>query len=138
MIMNDSLVVTQFIETMELLRVQGPKNSIKAVGDYLRADVPFEGKNDNFDPVSSFKERYGVQLNVEKVFMFTVRLQLEIMATDPPQKKSWDPFNHPQKSSATGVIRCVPGLFGRTVYRVPQSQFTRELSLRLAVLLIFL
>jgi hypothetical protein len=32
----------------------------------LRADVPFEGKNDNFDPVSTSKERYGVQLNVEK------------------------------------------------------------------------
>jgi hypothetical protein len=31
-------------------------------------------------------ERYGVQLNVEKVFMLTVRLQLEITATDPPQK----------------------------------------------------
>jgi hypothetical protein len=37
------LVVTQFIETMELLRVQGPKNNIKAEGDYLRADGPFEG-----------------------------------------------------------------------------------------------
>jgi hypothetical protein len=49
-------------------------------------DVPFEGKNENFDPVSSFKERYGVQLIVEKVFMLTVRLQLEIMATDPPKK----------------------------------------------------
>jgi hypothetical protein len=36
------LVVTQFIETMELLRVQEPKNI--EVGDYLRADVPFEGK----------------------------------------------------------------------------------------------
>jgi hypothetical protein len=85
-ILNDPLVVTQFIETMELLRVQRPKNNIQAVGDYLRADVPFEGKNDNFDPVSTFKERYGVQLNVEKVFMLTVRLQLEIMATDPPKK----------------------------------------------------
>jgi hypothetical protein len=54
---------------MELLRVQGPKNNIQAVSDYLRADVPFEGKNDNFDPVSSSEERYGVQLNVEPVFM---------------------------------------------------------------------
>jgi hypothetical protein len=54
---------------MELLRVQGPKNNILAVGDYLRADVPFESKNDNFDPVLSFKEIYGVQLNVETVFM---------------------------------------------------------------------
>jgi hypothetical protein len=27
---------------MELLHVQGPKSNIKAVGDYLRADGPFE------------------------------------------------------------------------------------------------
>jgi hypothetical protein len=54
---------------MELLRGQVPKNNIKVVGDYLRADGPFESKNDNFDPVSTSKERYGVQLNVEKVFM---------------------------------------------------------------------
>jgi hypothetical protein len=52
---------------LELLRVQGPKSNISAVGDYLRVDVPFEGKNDNFDPVSSYKERYGVQLNMEFV-----------------------------------------------------------------------
>jgi hypothetical protein len=52
---------------MELLRVQGPKNNIKAVGDYLRADVPFEDKNDYFDPVLNSKERYGVKLNVETV-----------------------------------------------------------------------
>jgi hypothetical protein len=26
--------------------VQGPKSSILAVGDYLRADGPFEGEND--------------------------------------------------------------------------------------------
>jgi hypothetical protein len=54
---------------MELLRVQGPKNNILAVGDYLRADGPFEIeiRNDNFDPVLSFKERYGVQLDVEAV-----------------------------------------------------------------------
>jgi hypothetical protein len=52
---------------MELLRVQGLKNKILAVGDYLCADVPFEGKNDNFDPVSSSKERYEEQLNVETV-----------------------------------------------------------------------
>jgi hypothetical protein len=50
---------------MELLRVQEPKNNIKAVGDYLRANGPFESKNDNFDPVFSSKERYGVQPNVE-------------------------------------------------------------------------
>jgi hypothetical protein len=31
---------------MELLLVQGPKKNILAVGDYLRADGPFEGKND--------------------------------------------------------------------------------------------
>jgi hypothetical protein len=47
---DDPLVVARFIETTELLRVQRPKNIIKEVGDYLRADVPFEGKNDNFDP----------------------------------------------------------------------------------------
>jgi hypothetical protein len=57
-----------------------------AVCDYLRADGPFEGKNDNFDPVLSSEESYGVQLNVKNVFMLTVRLQLEIMATDPPRK----------------------------------------------------
>jgi hypothetical protein len=39
---------------MELLRFQGLKKIISAVGDYLRADVPFEGKNDNFAPVSNF------------------------------------------------------------------------------------
>jgi hypothetical protein len=44
------LVVTQFIETMELLHVQGPKNKIEAAGNYLRADGPVEGENDNFDP----------------------------------------------------------------------------------------
>jgi hypothetical protein len=54
-------------ETMGLLRVQGPKNNILAVGEYLRADVPFEGKNDDFDSVPSSIERYVVQLNVENV-----------------------------------------------------------------------
>jgi hypothetical protein len=34
---------------MELLHVQRPKSIIEAVCDYLRADGPFEGKNDNFD-----------------------------------------------------------------------------------------
>jgi hypothetical protein len=48
--------MTRFIETTELLRLQEPKNNTKAVGDYLRADGPFESKNDNFDPVSSSKE----------------------------------------------------------------------------------
>jgi hypothetical protein len=50
---------------MEMLRVQGPQNNIQAVGDYLRADGPFEGKSDNFDPVLESKLIYGVQLNVE-------------------------------------------------------------------------
>jgi hypothetical protein len=68
-ILNDPLVVTQPVETMELLRVQGPKSNISAVDDYLRADGPFEGKNDNFDPVLSYKERYGVQLNLETVLL---------------------------------------------------------------------
>jgi hypothetical protein len=68
-ILNDHLLVTQFIETMGLLRVQGPKNNILTVGDYLRADGPFEGKNDHFDPVSNSKERYGAQLNLEIVPM---------------------------------------------------------------------
>jgi hypothetical protein len=43
MILNDVLVVTPFIETMDLLRVQGPKSNILAVGVYLRADGPFDG-----------------------------------------------------------------------------------------------
>jgi hypothetical protein len=55
-IQNVSLDVSQFIETMELLHVQGPKNNIEAVGDYLRADGPFERKNDNFDPVPGLKK----------------------------------------------------------------------------------
>jgi hypothetical protein len=54
--MNVSLVVTQYIETMELLRVQGSKSNILAEGDYFRADGPFEGRNDNLNPVPSFKE----------------------------------------------------------------------------------
>jgi hypothetical protein len=52
--LNDPLVVTQFIETMELLRVYGPKNNIQAAGDYLRADGPFEGKNDCDQVKSSY------------------------------------------------------------------------------------
>jgi hypothetical protein len=39
---------------MDLVHVQGPKNIIYAVGDYLNADGPFEGKNYNFDPVPNF------------------------------------------------------------------------------------
>jgi hypothetical protein len=41
---------------MELLRVQGSKSNILAEGDYFRADGPFEGRNDNLNPVPSFKE----------------------------------------------------------------------------------
>jgi hypothetical protein len=78
-----------------MLRVQEPKNNIQAVGDYLRADGPLEGKTDRFDSVPNSKERYVIQLNAETVFMLTVRLKLEIMATDLPPKKSWDPFNTP-------------------------------------------
>jgi hypothetical protein len=66
---NDPIEVIQFVETMELLRVQGPKSKIWAVGDYLRADGLLGGKNDNFDPIPSFKERIEVQLNAERVFM---------------------------------------------------------------------
>jgi hypothetical protein len=51
-VLNNSLVFTQFIKTMELLHVQGPISSNKAVGDYLRADRLFWNKDDNFDPVS--------------------------------------------------------------------------------------
>jgi hypothetical protein len=36
--------MTQFIETMESLHVQGPKSNVKAVRDYLRADGPFQGQ----------------------------------------------------------------------------------------------
>jgi hypothetical protein len=54
---------------MELLHAQGPKNNIDAVGDYLRKDGPFEGKNYNFDPVPTSEEKYGVQLTIEIVFM---------------------------------------------------------------------
>jgi hypothetical protein len=56
-VLYDPLVVTQFIEIMELLRVQGPKNNILAVGDYLHADGPFEEKNNNFDSALSSIEK---------------------------------------------------------------------------------
>jgi hypothetical protein len=36
---------------MVLLHVQGLKNNIKAIGDYLSADGPFEVKIHYFDPV---------------------------------------------------------------------------------------
>jgi hypothetical protein len=39
------------------------------VGDYLYVNGPLEDKKDNFDPVPSSRERCGIQLNVEKVFM---------------------------------------------------------------------
>jgi hypothetical protein len=57
------------METMELLRVQGPKNNILAVGDYLSADGLFQSKKDDFDPVPRSTERYGVGLHVEFIFM---------------------------------------------------------------------
>jgi hypothetical protein len=47
--------------------VKEPKNNIQAVGDYLLKDGPFEGEADRFDPVPNSRERYRVQLNVEKV-----------------------------------------------------------------------
>jgi hypothetical protein len=40
----------QFIEAMEFCHVQGPKYNTKVVSDYLRADGPFECKNDYFNP----------------------------------------------------------------------------------------
>jgi hypothetical protein len=54
---------------MELLHVKEPKNNNKAVGDYLRADGPFEGKNTVLTSFKSFRERYGLQLYVERIFM---------------------------------------------------------------------
>jgi hypothetical protein len=39
----------------------------QSVGDYLRADGPFEGKNDHFDPVPSSRDRYEVKVNVKGV-----------------------------------------------------------------------
>jgi hypothetical protein len=45
-------------------------------------DGPFEGKNNNFDPVPSIKARYGVQLNVDRVPVWIVCLDLEIIAAD--------------------------------------------------------
>jgi hypothetical protein len=44
------MVETLLIETIDLWHMQGPNNKTKAVGDYLRADGPFEGKNNYFDP----------------------------------------------------------------------------------------
>jgi hypothetical protein len=77
-VLNDLLVVTQFIETMKLLHVQGPENNIKALGDYLRMDGPYEGKDENFDFVLSSRERYGVQLNVKNSFLVKCTSDLEI------------------------------------------------------------
>jgi hypothetical protein len=42
-----------------------PKKNLKAVGDYLHGDGPFEGKDDDFDPIPHSKERYEVQLNLK-------------------------------------------------------------------------
>jgi hypothetical protein len=52
--LNGPLVVTQFIETIELLHVQGPKRNILAVGDYPRADRLSKGENDYFYSVQNF------------------------------------------------------------------------------------
>jgi hypothetical protein len=76
------LVATQFTETMELLHVQGLKSNIWAVGYYLRADRPFESKNDRFDLVLSSTERYGVQLSVETVPVWILWVELEIMSSN--------------------------------------------------------
>jgi hypothetical protein len=52
---------------MELLDVQGPKNNIKAVGAYLRADGPFKGTYNYFSPDLLPYRRYGLQLNAETI-----------------------------------------------------------------------
>jgi hypothetical protein len=39
----------KFIETMELLNLQGPKHCMKAVGDYLRAGGAFGSEINSFD-----------------------------------------------------------------------------------------
>jgi hypothetical protein len=59
----------------------GTQNNIQAVGDYLRADGLFEGKTDRFDPVLNSTERYGVQLNVEKVPVWINSVELEILSS---------------------------------------------------------
>jgi hypothetical protein len=50
-------LVVPFIETMELLHMQGPKSNINAIGDYLRADAPSEGKFNYFNSVPNSRER---------------------------------------------------------------------------------
>jgi hypothetical protein len=57
------MVVTRFIETMELSHVQGPKSNIEAEGEYLCADG-FEGKDDNVELFQNSRERYGLERNV--------------------------------------------------------------------------
>jgi hypothetical protein len=63
------------------------------------------------------------------------------MATDPLQKSHGFQTITPLQgmpTADTGVIVRVPGLFPRTLSRVSDIQFTRELFLRLEVLHIFL
>jgi hypothetical protein len=66
--MNDSSDVTKFIETMELLRVQGSKSNMQAVGDYFCADGPFEGKVMISSILKTSGERSRLKLIVELVF----------------------------------------------------------------------
>jgi hypothetical protein len=54
---------------MELLHVQGPKNNIEAVGDYLRAVGTFSGKDDYFETFQNFRGTYGEQLYEESMPM---------------------------------------------------------------------
>jgi hypothetical protein len=49
--------------------VQWPSNKISAAVDYLYVNRPFEGKNNNFEPLSFSRERYKLQLYVETVLM---------------------------------------------------------------------
>jgi hypothetical protein len=43
------MVVTQFIETMEILHVKGSNKNIRTAGDYIRVEGPFEKVNDYFN-----------------------------------------------------------------------------------------
>jgi hypothetical protein len=70
------------METMGLLRVQGPKSNIVEVGDYLHADGPFKDKNDNLDPVPSSRDRWREQLNVETIRMWTISPDIEILSSN--------------------------------------------------------
>jgi hypothetical protein len=108
-ILNYPLVVSQFIETMKLLRVQRLQNSVKAVCDYLRADGPFKGISDYSTPFQSSNERNGLQLHTEMIPMWIVRLCLEIM------------FANSFKELKEDIIS-----------RVADIQFTRKLFLHVA------